>query len=101
MGNTEFNSRHKDWDGYDFAYKMVTVCELRRPITLREMKEVHGFRLAPRGMVYLPRSIYDGVDLGQQKMVSKKIEVLLAVERTLICRWLLDRRNEGLQMPRI
>lgn len=77
LGNAEFNSRHKDWDGYDFAYKMVTVCELRRPITLREMKEVHGFRLAPRGMVYLPRSIYDGVDLGQQKMVCKKIEVLL------------------------
>jgi hypothetical protein len=35
----------KDWDGYDFAYKMVTVCELRQPITLKEMKEKHGFKL--------------------------------------------------------
>ncbi|QSS62729.1 hypothetical protein I7I51_02468 [Histoplasma capsulatum] len=24
LGNAEFNSKHKDWDGYDFAYEMVT-----------------------------------------------------------------------------
>lgn len=77
---------------------MVTVWELWRPVTLREMREVHGFRLAPRGMVYLPRSIYEGVDLGEQKMVSKGIEGLLAA---LTCEQLLDRRNEGLQMPQI
>lgn len=56
---------------------MVTVWELRRPIALREM-EVHGFRLAPRGMVYLPGSICESVDLGEQKMVDTKTDGLLA-----------------------
>ncbi|KAJ5250704.1 hypothetical protein N7489_001114 [Penicillium chrysogenum] len=69
LGNAEFNNRHKDWDGYDFAYKMVTVCELRQPITLKEMKEKHGFKLAPRGLVYLPKSISDSVDLNQQNLL--------------------------------
>ncbi|KAJ5633871.1 hypothetical protein N7528_001713 [Penicillium herquei] len=69
LGNSEFNSRHPDWDGYDFAYKMMTVRELRQPITLSEMKENHGFKLAPRGLGYLPKSIGDMVDLDEQKMV--------------------------------
>ncbi|KAJ5193836.1 hypothetical protein N7472_006302 [Penicillium cf. griseofulvum] len=72
LSNAEFNSRHKDWDGYNFAYKMVTVCELRRPITLKEMKEKHGFKLAPRGLVYLPKSINYSVDLNQQKLVKSR-----------------------------
>lgn len=100
MGNAEFNSRHGDWEGYDFAYRMVAVWELGRPITLQEMRELHGFRVAPRGMVYLPRSIYDGVDLEEQKLVSVRVGVLLAVEPTLMVMQLLDRRNEALQMPR-
>ncbi|OQD75588.1 hypothetical protein PENDEC_c006G01030 [Penicillium decumbens] len=69
LGNAEFNNRHKDWDGYDFAYKMVTVRELQRPITLDEMKEKHGFKLAPRGLVYLPKSINDSVELEDQKLL--------------------------------
>lgn len=70
LGNAEFNNRHKDWDGYDFAYEMVTVYELKRPITLKEMKEKHGFKAAPRGLVYLPKSISDTVNWQQQKLVS-------------------------------
>lgn len=73
LGNAEFNSRHNDWNGYDYAYKMITVCELRRPITLKEMKEKHGFTLAPRGLIYLPKSINDSVDLKQQKLVRNLI----------------------------
>ncbi|KAJ5130803.1 uncharacterized protein N7515_006842 [Penicillium bovifimosum] len=69
LGNAEYNNRHKDWDGYDFAYKIVTVCELRQPITLKEMKEKHGFKSAPRGLVYLPKSINDSVDLKKQKLL--------------------------------
>ncbi|KAJ5790424.1 uncharacterized protein N7518_007435 [Penicillium psychrosexuale] len=72
LGNAEFNNKHKDWDGYDFAYEMVTVRELRRPITLKEMKEKHDFKLAPRGLVYLPKSISDSVDLNQQKLVRSR-----------------------------
>lgn len=69
LGNAEFNNRHKDWDSYDFAYKILSVCELRWPITLSEMKEKHGFRMAPRGLVYLPKSINDSIDLKDQKLV--------------------------------
>ncbi|KAJ6123532.1 hypothetical protein N7471_010849 [Penicillium samsonianum] len=69
LGSAEFNSRHKDWNGYDYAYKMITVCELPCPITLKEMKEKHGFKLAPRGLIYLPKSINNSVDLKQQKLL--------------------------------
>uniref|UniRef100_A0A8H7TUG2 Uncharacterized protein n=1 Tax=Bionectria ochroleuca TaxID=29856 RepID=A0A8H7TUG2_BIOOC len=69
LGNEEFNSRHKDWDGYDFAYKMLTVYELRHPIPLKEMREKYGFKAAPRGLVYLPRSISKVVDWKQQKLL--------------------------------
>jgi predicted transcriptional regulator len=69
LGNMEFNTGHKDWAGYDFAYKVVTVYELRRPITLKEMKEKHGFKSAPRGFMYLPKSISDSHDWKQQKLV--------------------------------
>ncbi|KAL1954006.1 hypothetical protein VTO42DRAFT_1827 [Malbranchea cinnamomea] len=57
LGNAEFNNRHKDWDGNDSAYELVTVYELRRPIPLKEMKDKHGFKSAPRGLGYLPKSI--------------------------------------------
>lgn len=69
LGNVEFNTGHKDWDGYDYAYKMVTVYELRQPITLKEMKEKHGFKSAPRGFMYLPTSISDCHDWKQQRLV--------------------------------
>ncbi|KAJ5729021.1 uncharacterized protein N7483_003529 [Penicillium malachiteum] len=76
LGNFEFNNRHPDWDGYDFAYKMITVRELCQPITLGEMKESHGFKFAPRGLVYLLKSIGDIVDLDKQKLVlDRRIEI--------------------------
>ncbi|KAL5333702.1 PUA-like domain-containing protein [Aspergillus crustosus] len=73
LGNKEFNSRHKDWDGYDFAYKMATVYELRQPISLKEMKE-RGFKSAPRGLVYLPSAISDSVDWRKQKLIIDRKE---------------------------
>ncbi|KAJ5727847.1 hypothetical protein N7493_005667 [Penicillium malachiteum] len=80
LGNSEFNSRHPDWDGYDFVYKMMTVRELCQPITLSEMKENRGFKLAPRGLVYLPTSIGDMSDLDEQKLAScVDLEELMSV----------------------
>ncbi|OAT11208.1 hypothetical protein BDBG_06151 [Blastomyces gilchristii SLH14081] len=73
LGNIEFNTRHKDWEGYDFAYEMVTVYELRQPISLKEMKEKHGFKSAPRGLVYLQKSISNSVNWKQQKLVRNLI----------------------------
>ncbi|EAS36238.3 uncharacterized protein CIMG_01592 [Coccidioides immitis RS] len=72
LGNAEFDSKHKDWDGYDFAYEMVTVYELKRLITLKEMKDKHGFKSAPRGLVYLPRSISTSVNWKQQKLLINR-----------------------------
>lgn len=69
LGNAEFNNRHKDWEGWDFAYQLISVYELWRPISLRELREVHGFRSAPRGLVYTPRSIVGSVDWKGQKLV--------------------------------
>ncbi|KAL2361955.1 hypothetical protein RJZ56_005171 [Blastomyces dermatitidis] len=54
LGNVEFNNRHKDWEGYEFAYEMVTVYEIKQPISLKEMKDKHSFKPAPRGLVTGP-----------------------------------------------
>ncbi|KAH6994997.1 PUA-like domain-containing protein [Ilyonectria destructans] len=69
LGNVEFNTRHKDWDGYDFAYKIVSVYELRQPISLEMMRAEFGFKSAPRGLVYLPKEIFNSVNWKQQKLL--------------------------------
>ncbi|KAJ5717189.1 hypothetical protein N7488_002835 [Penicillium malachiteum] len=58
----------------------MAVRELRQPITLSEMKGNHEFKLARRGLVHLPQSIGDMVDLDEQKMVSGvDLEKLMSV----------------------
>ncbi len=57
LGNREFNTRHKDWDGFDYAYKILSIYELHRPISLSEMKSAYLMKSAPRGLVYVPDSI--------------------------------------------
>ncbi|EEH08631.1 conserved hypothetical protein [Histoplasma capsulatum G186AR] len=42
LGSAEFNGKRKNWDGCDFAYEMVTVYGLKRPIILKEMKDKHA-----------------------------------------------------------
>ena len=69
LGNAEFNNRHEDWDGYDFAYKIVSVYELRHPISLATMSSEYGFEAAPRGLVYLPQVVAERVAWRQQKLV--------------------------------
>ncbi len=71
-GNSEFNNRHKDWDGYDFAYKIVSVYELRKPISLAALRSEFGFKSAPRGLVYLPHPVAKRVPWRQQKLVIEK-----------------------------
>jgi predicted transcriptional regulator len=57
LGNREFNARHTDWDGYDYAYKILSVYHLERPITLSRLKKEYGVGSAPRGPVYVPVSL--------------------------------------------
>ncbi|KAK0649277.1 PUA-like domain-containing protein [Cercophora newfieldiana] len=72
LGNAEFNNRHKDWRGYDFAYRILSVYELRKPIPLAEMKSRHGIKIPPRGLVYLPETISKSVVWWKQKLVLER-----------------------------
>ncbi len=69
-GNAEFNNRHQDWGGYDFAYKIVSVYELRHSIPLATMRSEYGFKAATRGLVYLPQVVVKHVAWRQQKLIS-------------------------------
>ncbi len=73
-GNSEFNNRHKDWDGYDFAYKIVSVYELRKPISLAALRSEFAFKSAPRGLVYLPHQVAKRVPWRLQKLIIGKEE---------------------------
>jgi hypothetical protein len=69
LGNSEFNARHRDWDKYDFAYRVRSVRQLCIPITLAGMKERYGIKGAPRGLVYVPPSMFEDVRLDAQKLL--------------------------------
>ncbi|KAK3904374.1 PUA-like domain-containing protein [Staphylotrichum tortipilum] len=69
LGNKEFNTRHKDWEGYDYAYEIVSVWELNKPIGLAEMKGTYGMKAAPRGLVYLPEKMAGRVEWWSQRLV--------------------------------
>jgi predicted transcriptional regulator len=67
LENAEFNARHPDWEGYDYAYEILSVWELRELIPFAVMRDKFGFRSAPRGLVYLPKRIRDCVVWNKQK----------------------------------
>ena len=69
LGNEEFNTRHKDSEGYDFAYKIISVYAIKKPLSLSNIREFHGFKSAPRGLVYLPNSISRQIDWREQKRI--------------------------------
>jgi predicted transcriptional regulator len=66
LGNKEFNTRHRDWEGYDFAYKILSVYKLDKPITLYDLKNNHGIKCAPRSLVYTPPSLMELVEWQRQ-----------------------------------
>lgn len=68
-GNHEFNTYHKDWDGYNFAYRIRSVRKLRQPLTLGILREKYDFKLAPRGLVYLHAQIANDVPWDEQELV--------------------------------
>jgi predicted transcriptional regulator len=69
LGNKEFNERHKDWEGYDFAYEVLAVYRIEKPVTLKDLRNDHGIRSAPRGLVYTPPSLVNLVDWQKQRKV--------------------------------
>jgi hypothetical protein len=66
LGNKEFNTRHKGWEGYDFAYKILSVYRIENPITLNDLRNDHGMESAPRGLVYVPSSLLESVEWQRQ-----------------------------------
>lgn len=69
LGNVEFNNRHPSWAGYDYAYKILTAWELNEHIPLDVMRDKYGFKMAPRGMLYLPEAIENEVVWDKQRKV--------------------------------
>ena len=66
LGNKEFNTRDKAWEGYDYAYEIMAVYKLDNPITLNALKDVHGWNSAPRRVVYITPSL--GAHVEREKM---------------------------------
>lgn len=63
-GNYEFNHHDAAWAGYDFAYEILGIRMLKRPITLQDLKQHHGLKSAPRSWMYAPESLLTIIDLG-------------------------------------
>ncbi|KAK2736028.1 hypothetical protein CKAH01_07782 [Colletotrichum kahawae] len=63
LGNKEFNDRHPDWNGYDFAYRINS--GIRWP----QMRDEHGMTIPPRGRVRLPASIAEQFPWHQQTKI--------------------------------
>ncbi len=62
LGNQEYNNRDKAWEGYDYAYQILSVYQLAHPLTMAQLRAEHGMKSAPRGLVYTPASITEAVD---------------------------------------
>ncbi|KAF5369533.1 hypothetical protein D9758_002792 [Tetrapyrgos nigripes] len=69
LGNRKFNTRHPDWDRYDFAYKVRSVRKLTAPLHLKEMKERFGMKGAPRSLVYVPSEVLEKVKPEEQELL--------------------------------
>lgn len=70
LGNKEFNTRHRDWEDYDFAYKILSVYVIKKPLLLKDLMGRYGMRSAPRGLVYLPKSISQHVIWYKQEKIQ-------------------------------
>ena len=72
LGNKEFNERHKDWDRYDFAYRIRSVRRFVKPINLASLKAIYGVKGAPRGLVYTPNALLCDVKWSAQELIWKE-----------------------------
>ncbi len=76
LGNREYNTRHKDWDRFDYAYRVRSVRQLKESIRLKEMKEVYGMKSAPRSLVYVPSMLSKAVLWDEQTVLWDEQTVL-------------------------
>lgn len=73
LGNREYNEKHADYEGYDYAYRIKEVYEINaegeRGITWAMMRDEHGTKIAPRGRVTVPASMLEQYPLGGQRKI--------------------------------
>ena len=81
LGNKEFNERHKDLEGYDYAYRIRSVWKLKQPIGLQRMKTAFGVKAAPRGLIYVPATILAHVRWDEQEMLWSTCNEVIPTEQ--------------------
>ena len=69
LGNDELNDRDEQWQSSDWAYKIRSTFRIDPPIALSTMREMYGFRSAPRGLMYLPSSMRTAMSWSQQTRI--------------------------------
>ncbi|CAF9927450.1 hypothetical protein IMSHALPRED_007218 [Imshaugia aleurites] len=69
LGNREFNTRHQEWTGYDFAYRILSVYLIEEPLLLKDLIGKYGLNSAPRGLVYLPTAIFEQISWHRQRKI--------------------------------
>lgn len=73
LGNKEYNEKHVDYEGYDYAYRIKEVYEINAEggggITWALMKDRHGMKMAPRGRVTAPASLVAQYPLENQRKI--------------------------------
>ncbi|RSL57324.1 hypothetical protein CEP53_006526 [Fusarium sp. AF-6] len=73
LGNREYNEKHADYEGYDYAYRIKEVYEIsvegNKGITWAMMRDEHGMKIAPRGRVTVPDSMRAQYPISNQRKV--------------------------------
>ncbi|UPL00047.1 hypothetical protein LCI18_010981 [Fusarium solani-melongenae] len=73
LGNREYNEKHSDYEGYDYAYRIKEVYEINaegdKGITWATMRDEHGIKIAPRGRATVPVSMVAQYPLENQRKI--------------------------------
>lgn len=71
LGNKEYNEKHIDWDGYNFAYHIKSVYQVNAPhgIPWIQMRDQHGIKAPPRSRITLPDSIREQFQWDKQTKI--------------------------------
>lgn len=74
-GNKEYNDQHKDFEDYDYAYKILSVYEIKEPLTLQRLMDEFGMKSAPRGFTYVRADMAKAVPLQSQTKVACHVQL--------------------------
>ena len=100
LGNHEYNTRHKDWDRFDYAYCVRSVRLLNESIRLKEMKEVYGMKNAPRSLVYVPSMLSKAVRWDEQTVLWEDANMTLQTEAATLTHVSKTKRKREREEPR-